>query len=104
MRSKYDRRKKLYEKIAGYCEVRQEVVSAVPVLTFCGNREIEIDGCSGILEYSPTRITLALGGDKFTVIGNCLTLSDFRYKVLFVRGEIRAAVFGEVPRQEVEEC
>jgi len=91
---------KLYERIADYCEVSQDYVAPVPVFTFLGNRKIEIDGCRGILEYSADRITLIAGNEKFTVFGEGLTLSDFRFKVLCVRGNIRGVVFGEIPRKE----
>lgn len=98
------RRLKLYERIANYCEVGEDYISKVPVFTFIGNGRVEIDGCGGILEYSPEKITLMVGGEKFTVVGRCLTLSDFRFRVLSVRGEIRGAVFGELPRKEDSEC
>ena len=100
MPEKKGKRLRLYERIADYCEVSQDYVAPVPVFTFLGNRKIEIDGCTGILEYTPDRVTLIAGRDKFTVIGEGLTLSDFRFKVICVRGDIKGALFGEIPHKE----
>lgn len=91
---------KLYEKIANYCEVSQDYVAPVPVFTIMGNRRIEVDGCSGILEYTSDKVTLVAGGERFTVFGDSLTLSDFRFKVLCIRGNIKGAIFGEIPGKE----
>lgn len=104
MPGKNKRRRKLYERIAAICEVEQDYVSSVPVLTFHGRHEIEVDGCSGILEYGPERIVLALRGDRFTVVGDCLTLADFRSGVLYVRGNVKGAAFGYAVLSEENEC
>lgn len=94
MQSKEAPRKKLYEKISALCELPQDIVSDIPVFIMRGRHEIEIDGCSGILEYDGTRVVVAIGRDKFTVTGSGLTLSDFRYRVLYIRGNIESANFG----------
>ena len=80
--------------ISDFCEVPSDMVSNVPVFEIRGHHEIEITGCSGILEYNDKRIILTVGRDKFTVTGDSLVLSDFRDNVLFVRGNIKSASFG----------
>ncbi|MGN1410874.1 MAG: YabP/YqfC family sporulation protein [Eubacteriales bacterium] len=89
-----NRRRKLYERIADFCEVPADMVSNVPVFEIRGHHEIEITGCDGILEYNDRIIILTVGRDRFTVTGEFLVLSDFRDNVLFVRGNIKSASFG----------
>lgn len=94
-RKKYkNRRRRLYERLADFCEVPADMVSNVPVFVIRGHHEIEISGCGGILEYNDRRVILKVGRDKFTVTGESLALSDFRENVLFVRGNINSASFG----------
>lgn len=83
----------MYEKVARFLEVPQELVSGVPVFVIRGRHEIEISGCSGITEYSDDVIVLTVGRDRFTVKGTCLELADFRDSVLYVRGNIDSAAF-----------
>ena len=78
----FKRKKHLYEGLSQLLEMPQESLSSVPIFHMCGDNEMEITGCDGILE------------DKFTVTGNCLMLSDFRDKVLYVKGNIKSASFG----------
>ena len=93
MQKKKKRREHIYEKVARFLEVPQELVANVPVFVIRGRHEIEISGCSGITEYSDDVIVLTVGRDKFTVRGNCLELADFRDCVLYVRGNIDSAAF-----------
>ena len=88
------RRKRLYENLADFLEIPADQVAKIPVFTIRGKREIEIEGCTGILEYEPERIVLAVGRDRFTVEGSALILEDFAEKTLYIRGEIRSARFG----------
>jgi len=98
------RKKKLYERFAQLCEVDSDIVASLPVFIIRGEHEVEVDGCQGILEYEPERIVLAIKNGKFTVVGRCLTLSDFRSGVLYIRGDIRAAAFGNVRIEEDRIC
>ncbi len=96
MHKKNERPKKLYEIIAEFCEVPQDIVTDIPIFTIRGKHEIEISGCTGILTYDSRRIVLSIGKGKecFCVTGDSLMLSDFREKLLYVRGNIRSASFG----------
>lgn len=89
------RKRKLYEVIAEFCEIPQDAVRNLPVVTICGHHEIEVYGCSGIAVYEECRIILKLRSDYLTVTGDHLVLSDFRENILFVRGNITGASFGE---------
>ena len=87
------RRAHVYEKVAHFLEVPQELVANVPVFVIRGRHEIEISGCSGITEYSDELIVLSVGRDKFTVRGKHLELADFSDSVLYVRGNIDSVAF-----------
>ena len=93
------RKKRVHEKLSGriarFFEVPTEAVSNTPVFHMCGAEEIEIVGCTGILEYTADEVVLACRGGKFKVCGSGLMLSDFRDGVLSVRGKIRSTSFGE---------
>lgn len=89
-------RKKWYEKAADWLEVPVSMTADLPVFVIRGGREIEVEGCTGILEYGEERIVLAVGkSGRFSVKGKNLTLTDFRGRVLYVRGELTAAYWGE---------
>ena len=88
------KRRRLYENLADFLEIPADQVARIPVFTIRGKREIEVEGCTGILEYEPERIVLAVGKDRFTVDGDALVLEDFLEGTLYIRGEITSAKFG----------
>ena len=94
MHKKNERQKKLYEIIAEFCEIPQEIVKDIPIFTIRGRHEIEITGCTGILTYDSRRIVLSAGKECFCITGDSLMLSDFRERILYVRGNIQSASFG----------
>ncbi len=87
-------RRNLTEVTADFFEVPTSAVGRFPVFEIRGKREIEVEGCDGILEYRDARVVLSAGGDRFMVRGDSLELSDFRSGVLLVRGNIKSAAFG----------
>ena len=93
MQKNKKRRQKMYERIASFLEFPCDAVANVPVFVIRGRHEIEVSGCSGITEYSEKVISLTVGGNKFTVCGDSLELSDFRDSVLYIRGNIKCASF-----------
>ena len=95
MRGDKERRRKLpYEYLSEFLEIPADQIVRIPVFVIRGKREIEVEGCTGILEYEPGRIVLAVGRDRFTVEGRALELEDFSRGNLYVRGEIVSARFG----------
>ncbi len=106
MRKKTEKsvRKLPYERLAEFLEIPADQTARIPVFVIRGKREIEVEGCTGILEYEPARIVLAVGkeGDRFTVAGRGLSLEDFSRGNLFVRGEIACARFGAAADGEGE--
>lgn len=95
MHKKRGRSKKLYEIIAETFEIPQDVVSNIPVFTIRGTHEIEISGCRGILTYDSNHIVVSIGNgaEVFCVCGEELSLSDFRDRILYIRGTIHSTNF-----------
>lgn len=100
------RKRKLYEKIAALCEIPQESVADIPIFVIRGRHEVEVEGCTGILEYDSEKIVLAVdksGRGKFTVTGDMLTLNDFSNRLLFVRGNIASVSFVDTESSSKED-
>ena len=95
MQKNIRRRRRLYEVVADAVELPADAVSNIPVFTVRGYHEMEADGCDGILEYDERRVMLSVSGRRVTVVGESLTLSDFRDGTLFVRGNIHAVYLTE---------
>lgn len=51
-------------------------------------REVLIEGCRGILEYSDTRIQVSVGRQAVAVIGSDLTVRNMFTQVIVVTGHI----------------
>ena len=83
--------KKLSEMMA----LPPDVLSEMPVTIIRGREALEVEGCTGILEYEPCLVVLALREDRLTVTGRNLMLADFCERTLTVRGCIASVVFGE---------
>ena len=86
---------KIRKKIADILSLPVDVISGIPVFTIRGREELEADGCTGILEYESDRVVLAVKGERLTVTGTELMLSDFYDTTLTVRGRIQSVSFGE---------
>lgn len=86
---------KFVKKLSEIMSLPVDVMTGIPVFTLRGHEELEADGCTGILEYSPERIVLTMKNERMTVTGDGLLLTDFRNTTLLVRGNIRSVTFGE---------
>lgn len=62
-------------------------------LELFGNREIIIEGCMGVLEYSDTYLKLRLPKGSLTVCGSGFDIVTFEDTVITVRGNISSLEF-----------
>ncbi|MBQ8186350.1 MAG: YabP/YqfC family sporulation protein [Clostridia bacterium] len=83
------------KKLSELMALPVDVLSSMPVTVIRGREELEVEGCTGILEYEPCRVVLSMKEERLTVRGRCLMLSDFTGRTLTVRGCIASVVFGE---------
>ncbi len=51
-------------------------------------REVLIEGCRGILDYSDTRIQVSVGRQSITVIGTDLTVRNMFTRIIVIVGHI----------------
>jgi sporulation protein YqfC len=56
-------------------------------------RECLVDGLEGIIEYSSTKITVSLGSQLITFIGNDLKINSYTREGAIVEGNIMAMEF-----------
>lgn len=59
-----------------------------------GQQEIVLEGAKNILEYNNERLRIQTIDHNITVEGKSLRIDIFVKKVMVIRGEIRAVVFG----------
>ncbi len=86
---------KFAKKLSDLMSLPVDVITSIPVYTLRGREELEADGCTGILEYSDVRVVLDVKGERVTVTGEGLMLTEFQGSALTVRGRICAVHLGE---------
>ncbi len=84
------------KKLSDLMALPVDVLTTIPVYTLRGREELEADGCTGILEYGEGRVVLDVKGERVTITGDNLMLTEFRGTSLTVRGKIVSVQFGEV--------
>ena len=64
-----------------------------PTIEIRGNREITIDGCTGLLSYAAENILLETRYCRIKIFGRSLTLNNLSRNILAVRGFIQNVEF-----------
>lgn len=64
-----------------------------PHLELFGNREIIVEGCMGVLEYSDSYLKLRLPKGALTVCGGCFDIVSFEGTTITVKGKISSLEF-----------
>lgn len=64
-----------------------------PHLELFSNREIIVEGCTGVLEYSDTYLKLKLPKGSLTVCGGCFDIVSFEGTTISVKGKISSLEF-----------
>ena len=81
------------DKLAEILSFPQGTFRNFPTIQIRGNREITIDGCSGLISYDPAQILLETKYCRICIIGKTMTLNNLTGNVLAVRGFIRNVEF-----------
>lgn len=68
-------------------------MTAAPCLELTGNREAVLEGCKGVLEYSPACVRVNTGGMIVTFRGRELALRCISPSALIINGCINAVEF-----------
>ena len=64
-----------------------------PTIQIRGNREITIDGCTGLLSYEEENILLETRYCRINITGRTLSLSNLTKNILSIRGFIKNVEF-----------
>jgi len=81
------------DKLAEALSFPQGTFKNFPTIQIRGNREITIDGCTGLLSYEEENILLETKYCRINIIGRTLTLSNLTKSVLAIRGFIKTVEF-----------
>ena len=81
------------DRLAEFLSFPQGTFKNFPTVQIRGNREITIDGCTGLLSYAPDGIFLETKYCRISIAGRTLTLSNLTRNILAVRGFIQNVEF-----------
>lgn len=65
-----------------------EMITSEPRIEMTGNREIIIDGCKGVIEYTENNIRISLGESVMSISGDSLIIQSFDNDVVIITGQI----------------
>ena len=87
-------KKKEKWKLFGTCEEDKEKdLITSPNIEISGNKEIVIDGCEGVVEYSDTYIKIKLKKGVMILYGNNLNIICFENSLITLKGKIETLEF-----------
>ena len=69
-------------------KIINEMFRDEPRIEMTGNREIVIDGCKGVVEYTENNIRLSLGESVMSLSGDSLLIQSFDNDVVIISGQI----------------
>ncbi len=69
-------------------KIINEMFRDEPRIEMTGNREIIIDGCKGVVEYTENNIRLSLGESIMSLSGDSLLIQSFDNDVVIISGQI----------------
>ena len=81
------------DRLAEALSFPQGTFKNFPTIQIRGNREITIDGCTGLLSYAQDSIFLETKYCRINIIGRTLTLNNLTKNILAIRGFIKSVEF-----------
>jgi len=88
-----DNRKYKPDKLAEVFSLPQGTFKNFPTIQIRGNREITIDGCTGLLSYKEENILLETKYCRINIVGRTLSLSNLTKNILSIKGFIKNVEF-----------
>ena len=89
-------RRKVKEKLKLFgaaLQISDDPFSKLAEINLKGNREIIIDGCYGIIEYSDCLISVNIGKSTLKIMGFDFSISDYSDSNITVSGNIKNIEF-----------
>lgn len=84
---------RILEKIGEGLDMPMQAVSGLAHIEACGNREIMVDGCKGVLEYNDCCVRLNTGRLIVRISGCSLTITMLRNGQAVICGDITGVDF-----------
>ena len=81
------------DKLAEILSLPQGTFKNFPSIQIRGNREIIIDGCTGLLSYGQEKILLETKYCRISISGRALNLNNLTKNILAIRGFIKNVEF-----------
>ncbi len=81
------------EKNSIKSKLLSEMLADEPKIEMLGNREIIIDGCRGVVEYTENLIKLSLGENVLSILGDNLLIKSFDSSIGVISGQISEISF-----------
>ena len=81
------------DKLAEILSLPQGTFKNFPSIQIRGNREIMIDGCTGLLSYEKENILLETKYCRISITGRALNLNNLTKNILAIRGFIKNVEF-----------
>lgn len=88
MRKKTCRRDRIIDSISRNLDLPQDAVSGYAHIEMSGNREVIIEGCQGVLEYSDSVIALNTGRLTVRICGCELSIVSMQNGQAIIKGII----------------
>lgn len=88
-------KKNIKKGITTALEIPLETVMNIPVITLCGNCELDIENCKSILEYTAEKIVVNTEIGIVEIEGISLELKSVTSEVICIKGNITNLSFKE---------
>ena len=72
---------------------KEEILEGESRIEMYSNKEIVVDGCMGVLEFSDTYIKIKLKKGNAVIYGNGLNINGFEEKTITVSGSLQSVEF-----------
>ncbi len=72
---------------------KAEILDGESRIEMYSNKEIVVDGCMGVLEFSDTYIKIKLKKGNAVIYGNGLNINGFEEKTITVSGSLQSVEF-----------
>ncbi|MBO5106488.1 MAG: YabP/YqfC family sporulation protein [Clostridia bacterium] len=85
--------KEKFKLFGAAMQLSSDPFSKLAQINLKGNREMIIDGCYGIIEYSDCLISINIGNSTLKLMGFDFTISDYSESNITVKGVIKSIEF-----------
>ncbi len=90
------RMQRLRARIGSALDVPLEAIGEQMCISTSGFWDTTVDGCSAIVDYSPSHVILDCGDDRVVIEGSGLRVSVFAMSRVRIHGKISSITNGEV--------